>query len=218
MNSHMHPSHPRRAGQQGFTLLEAIVAMLILTIGIMAAAAMQGSAIRSSAASYDRTEANNIAVAMMETLQHLNFQHKSLAKDTYKPDEDSEETIRKNANPYPYDKDGDKLELPDMLDKLVKVETIDASKVKRGTPCFFPSPDNANAPMTLGVVSDNAGSCYLLRWAVADAGKVTTDDGKEAKVNKHIHVFVDWNTPYGTSRLHYASIKYNNTSLHAGGN
>ena len=57
----------RFACERGFTLLEAMIAMLVLTVGVLAVAAMQGNAIRASTVAYERTEANNIATALIET-------------------------------------------------------------------------------------------------------------------------------------------------------
>ncbi len=57
--------------QRGSTLIEAMVAMAILTIGILAVMAMQVNAIGASSSAMNRTEANNAALSLMETLKQL---------------------------------------------------------------------------------------------------------------------------------------------------
>ena len=228
-----HASRPRRTDQGGFTLLEAIIAMFLLTVGILAAAAMQGSAIRASTTAYERSEANNIALTMMETLQHLKFEDKALAKATYDPadekyrnpsgGEDPEDNIKADANLYPYDRDGERMNLPAMLTDLI--EEVPEKQQKKGTSCYFE--DKNGKQITRGVVRDKAGGCYLLRWAVADAAKVNLENGMIvfdpdsfdtgtgiAKVNKHLRVYLDWHTPYGMeNHIQFMTIKYNTSPL-----
>ncbi len=57
--------------QRGSTLIEAMVAMAILTIGILAVMAMQVNAIGASSSAMNRTEANNVALSLLETLKQL---------------------------------------------------------------------------------------------------------------------------------------------------
>lgn len=64
--------------QQGVTLIEAMIAIAILTIGIMAAMGMQVRAIGASSTAMNRTDANNIAVALLETLKDLPFDDANL--------------------------------------------------------------------------------------------------------------------------------------------
>lgn len=54
--------------EEGFTLLEIIVAISILTIGILAVASMQGSSIRGNDLAGDLSEASCIATDQMEKL------------------------------------------------------------------------------------------------------------------------------------------------------
>jgi prepilin-type N-terminal cleavage/methylation domain-containing protein len=59
--------------QQGFTLLEVIMAISILTIGLLAVATMQGSAMRANAVATDLTNAATIAADRMEKLAALGY-------------------------------------------------------------------------------------------------------------------------------------------------
>jgi len=65
---------------QGFTLLEVIFAITILTVGILAVAAMQASSIRGNAFAWETSEATNIAMAQIESLMDLPYNH-DLLKD-----------------------------------------------------------------------------------------------------------------------------------------
>ena len=57
----------RFACERGFTLLEAIVAMFILTVGILAVAAIQGQCHQGKYGRLRTNQANNIATALIET-------------------------------------------------------------------------------------------------------------------------------------------------------
>lgn len=57
----------------GFTLLEAMIALLILSVGIIGAALMQMQAIRGNDNGMGRTKANDIGLAVMEELRRLPF-------------------------------------------------------------------------------------------------------------------------------------------------
>lgn len=59
-------------------MIEAMVAIAILTIGIMAAMGMQFRAIGAGSTAMDRTEANNVAQALLETLKDLPFDDANL--------------------------------------------------------------------------------------------------------------------------------------------
>lgn len=62
----------------GFTLLEVIFAISILTIGILAVGAMQASSIRGNAFAWGTSEATNIAMAQIESLMDLPYDDEDL--------------------------------------------------------------------------------------------------------------------------------------------
>lgn len=66
------------ANQKGVTLIEAMVALVLLSIGIVAVAAMQTRAIGSSGAAFERTGANGVALSVLETLKALPFDDANL--------------------------------------------------------------------------------------------------------------------------------------------
>jgi type IV pilus assembly protein PilV len=59
--------------QQGFTLLEVIIAISILAFGLLSVAAMQASALRATAGAYKATEATKRAQDRMELLLSLPY-------------------------------------------------------------------------------------------------------------------------------------------------
>jgi type IV pilus assembly protein PilV len=58
----------RKTGEAGFTLLEIIVAISILTFGILAVASMQSAAIRGNQLGYRLTEGSTLAQDRLEFL------------------------------------------------------------------------------------------------------------------------------------------------------
>ena len=71
--------------QKGSTLIEAMIAIVVLTIGIFAAMSMQTRAIDASSSSLKRSNANTLAVALLETLKGLDFDDPNLAETTASP-------------------------------------------------------------------------------------------------------------------------------------
>jgi type IV pilus modification protein PilV len=58
---------------RGFTLLEVIIAISILTFGILAVGAMQGAALRGNNFAYGRTSASTLAQDALEDLMALPY-------------------------------------------------------------------------------------------------------------------------------------------------
>ena len=61
---------PGQAGQQGFSMLEVLIALMILTVGLLGLAAMQEFAITRSVDANELSIATNLAVEMMERIQY----------------------------------------------------------------------------------------------------------------------------------------------------
>ncbi len=69
--------------QQGFTLLEVIIAISILAVGLLAVAAMQTSALKATAGAYKTTEATKWAQDRMELLLSLPYGDSLLSEGSH---------------------------------------------------------------------------------------------------------------------------------------
>jgi len=90
--------------EKGFTLLEVIVAISILTIGLLAVASMQVSAIRGNALAFGITEATSWASDQVEKLIALPYDHADLQDtdgDGASGLEDASEATDDNPNTLP---------------------------------------------------------------------------------------------------------------------
>ncbi len=68
----------RIANHSGFTLIEVMIAILILGIGISAMVAMQVQAIKGNQTAFYRTDANAVALSVLEELKRLPFDDPNL--------------------------------------------------------------------------------------------------------------------------------------------
>lgn len=75
-----------RLGEAGFTLLEVITAVSILTVGLLAVASMQTAAIRGNDTAYGVTEGATWAQNRLEALIALPYDDPLLANGTGKAD------------------------------------------------------------------------------------------------------------------------------------
>ncbi|HXH03935.1 MAG TPA: type IV pilus modification protein PilV [Candidatus Competibacteraceae bacterium] len=58
----------RSIGQEGgFSLLEVLVALIVVTIGLLGLAALQGRSLQTNHSAYLRTQATNLAYQMLDT-------------------------------------------------------------------------------------------------------------------------------------------------------
>ncbi|MFH1217458.1 MAG: prepilin-type N-terminal cleavage/methylation domain-containing protein [Pseudomonadota bacterium] len=71
--------------QKGVTLIEAMVAILVLTIGVISAMGMQVRAIGASSSAVNRTSANNVVFSLLETLRQLPFDDPNLVETVASP-------------------------------------------------------------------------------------------------------------------------------------
>jgi type IV pilus assembly protein PilV len=68
-----------RNQQQGFTLIEVMIAITLLAVGILAAASMQITALGGNHLAIRTTTASTLAGATIEELMSLEFEHDDLA-------------------------------------------------------------------------------------------------------------------------------------------
>lgn len=181
--------------QKGSTLIEAMVAIAVLTVGIMATMVMQAKAIQGSSTAMNRTEANNISIALLETLKNLPFTNDNLAQTTATVPELNLVANQMNSASAA-------AELQNLINTPGKVRTFIAADFPE-MQALIRLPAGAAA----GTVVDQSRISYRLAWAVQDqvlAG---------VTLNKTIWVFMTWNSPMGINTLQMNTIKYNNLSL-----
>lgn len=69
----------KKVNSRGFTLIEVLIALLVLSIGILAVSVMQITAIKSNSTSFYRAVANNIGNSIIEELKRLPFDDPNLS-------------------------------------------------------------------------------------------------------------------------------------------
>ena len=174
--------------QKGSTLIEAMIAIVILTIGILTVMVMQTRALNASSTAMNRTEANNVSLALMETLKRLPFTNANLAQTTATVDELNTAVTAQQLQPL-----------------------ITANKVRTFTAAGFPEMQalvQMPAGAAAGTLVDRSGITYQLAWAVQDQILATGET-----LNKTLWVFITWNTTMGQNTLRMTTVKYSNVSL-----
>ena len=73
----------RRRNQKGFTLLEFLIAVMILSIGLLGMATLTGAMINFNTVAYNSTKAVTLAEEKMEGLRNLNYQNLSSLSSGY---------------------------------------------------------------------------------------------------------------------------------------
>ena len=72
--------------QNGFSLIEVVVGLVILAIGLLAVAGMQATSVRGNFSSNNVTQATYIAQARLEFLKTLDIASANLKQGDYDPD------------------------------------------------------------------------------------------------------------------------------------
>jgi type IV pilus assembly protein PilV len=71
-----------RKYQKGFTLLEFLIAVMVLSVGLLGMASLTGAMINFNRTAYNSTKAVTLAEEKMEELRNLNYQSLSAGYDT----------------------------------------------------------------------------------------------------------------------------------------
>lgn len=66
------------ANERGFTLIEAMVAIVVMAIGILGVMWMQSSAVNANSSAFYRTSATGVSISIMEALKNLPFDDPNL--------------------------------------------------------------------------------------------------------------------------------------------
>ncbi len=84
---------------KGFTILEVVFAVSILTVGILAVASMQVTSIRGNAYAWSMTEASSVAMGQIETLIDLPYNDAQLTDGDHGPVTNGRYNISWKVNP-----------------------------------------------------------------------------------------------------------------------
>lgn len=61
--------HRSRRGQRGVSMVEVLVSVLVVTVGVLGAAALQATALRNNQGSYDRTQSAIVTQGMLDAMR-----------------------------------------------------------------------------------------------------------------------------------------------------
>lgn len=187
-----------RDNEKGFALLEVMIALAILTIGLLGVMMMQINAINSNSSSMHRTDANAIARSFIDRLRIL---QSSATSGTVIPS-----LTVTNANDQTADNSG-KLNNgyspgygspdPTKADHQLAAAT-GAGNQQIGLSALFPV---SVYTFSKGLLIDNSGRSYQVFWNVDD----DPWPGSGSKPYRTVRIFLYWNTAMGTRHLEYTA-------------
>ena len=76
------PGMKAPARQEGFTLVEVLIALVVLTVGLLGMAALTGSLVSAGALARDRVTATTLAQAKIEEFKNTTISSSSTGSDT----------------------------------------------------------------------------------------------------------------------------------------
>lgn len=174
----------RLKNENGFTLIEVMITMLVLTVGILAMTIMQVKATGGSSSAYSRSRANSIALSFLEELKRLPF-------------DDTNLTGTAGAN----------------LDAGAAVPGGDPTPANAAhvySAANFPFLTNMYTASGINIM-DTTGKTYQVFWNV---DKFPMPIGTSTYTPFcTIRLFVYWDTPLGKKHLSITTIKYNNIKV-----
>lgn len=174
--------------EKGFTLVEAMVATVVLAIGILGVVIMQTRAVGANASASSRTTGTGVAISLMETLKNLPFTDANLTQ--------THATVA-------------------LLPANAAAAAADAACRQLNAASLAAMPMLANVYQVAGgqVTTIGAGAsagrhAYTIFWAVVD----NVLPGGEIP-SKTIRVYQTWGTALGGGTSEITTIKYNNIVL-----
>jgi type IV pilus assembly protein PilV len=175
----------------GFTLLEAMIALLILSVGIVGAAVMQIQAIRANDNGMARTKANDIGLAVMEELRRLPFDDARVCPAG------TPAVFNAAALNTGSDLGGGAVN-PALAGHVFSLVNFPN----------FPASYTFNA--ATNTLVDDSGRSYRIFW---NANLDAFATGAATQPACVISLFVYWQSPMGLQHLHYTTYKYKNIKL-----
>ena len=186
----------------GMTLLEVMIAAVVLTIGIISVMAMQTRAISASASAYNRTGASSIATSLIENFHRMDFNDRNL--DATRTDDFRHENLAGNLS------DLNTMRQiwqnnPQGITNIAHTFDRDSLREMEGT---IRSSNIAGA--TPDIVIDRSDQVYRLCWTVQ---QVNRNETSNSPIAKNIRIFMRWDTPMGPRHLERTTSKFNNTPI-----
>lgn len=174
--------------EKGFTLVEAMVATVVLAIGILGVVIMQTRAVGANASASSRTTGTGVAISVMETLKDLPFTDANLTQ------------THASVALMPAD---------------ARTAATDAACRQFNAATMAAIPMLANVyrvaggqVTTIGAGASAGSQSYAIYWAVVD----NVLPGLEVP-SKTIRVYQTWGTAIGGGTSEITTIKYNNIVL-----
>lgn len=191
---------PPAANEKGFTLVEALVATMVLAIGIVSLMVMQGRAVSANASAFSRTSAGGVAIAVLETMKALPFDDPNLTA--------THATIA--LMPDPTRNDWNNLVWNDPNVRLLTAASLAAMPMPMLANEFQMAGANLTDRVVVVGAASSAGShTYQLGWAVVNNAVV----GVAATPSKTIRVYLTWPGAMGAGTSVITTVKYNNITL-----
>ena len=86
MNSNWSMKHQKKTGQEGFAIIEALIATAIFAIGVFAVLSMQTKSVKTNDLARGVTSQSSIAAERVEQLITLPYEHDDLADGGHLPE------------------------------------------------------------------------------------------------------------------------------------
>jgi len=174
----------RLKNKNGFTLIEVMITMLVLSVGILAMTTMQITATNGSSSAFSRSRANSIALTFLEEIKRLPFDDTALAGTA-----------------------GANLDAGIAPAGGVPNPALAAHRFNAANFPFF-----ANMYQASGTdIRDTTGKVFQIFWNVDKSPIAIGTDTYTPFCT--IKLFVYWDTPLGLNHLVITTIKYNNVKV-----
>jgi Tfp pilus assembly protein PilV len=86
-------NHQKKTGQEGFAILEALIATAIFAIGIFGVLSMQTTAVKTNDIARGVTSQSAMAAEMVEQLLSVPYDHQNLTAGSHPPQKEGRYTI-----------------------------------------------------------------------------------------------------------------------------
>lgn len=175
----------KHMNENGFTIIEVMITMVILMVGILSMSMMQIGAIRGNSSAFSRSNANAVALTFIEELRRVSFDSPNL---TAGGNLDAG-AAPAGGNPNPGA--AGHLYQPGAGDDLNSLDNM------------FTADGN--------FLIDRSGRKFQLFWNVADTTVMVGDRTYTPYCT--IRLYMYWHTIKGRNSLNFTTIKYNDTEV-----